>query len=73
MNGTGPMGQGAMSGRGRGFCGSGVGQRMNGGVCCGRRFYSATNELLALQEEEKFPQNELVAIQEEIKTLESQK
>lgn len=67
LNGTGPAGQGAGTGRGLGHCGSGV--RRSWG-CCGygygfRRFISPKNELAVLEDEEKMLQEELAAIRDE--------
>ncbi len=56
LDGTGPMGQSAGTGRGMGPCGTGSGM---GRGCCGgygfgrRRFISPKNELSALENEEK--------------------
>ena len=75
LDGTGPAGQGAGSGRGMGNCGGGVMSRN----CCGRfggigrRFYSSKNELSSLLENEKFLKDELAVVQEEIKAVEAQK
>lgn len=52
FDGTGPMGQGALSGRGLGPCGR-------------RRFISPKNELSALENEEKVLEEELAAVREE--------
>lgn len=67
LNGTGPTGQGAGTGRGLGSCGSGT---RRGWGCCGygygfRRFISPKNELAALEDEEKILQEELATIREE--------
>ena len=65
LDGTGPMGQGAGTGRGMGPCGAGLGL---GRGCCGgygfgrRRFISSKNELSALENEEKMLEEELKAI-----------
>lgn len=75
LDGTGPAGQGAGSGRGMGNCGGG-GMRRS---CCGRlgrmgrKFFSPKNELSALQDNEQFLKDELEAVQEEIKTAKAQK
>ena len=67
LNGTGPMGQGAGTGRGMGPCGGG----MRRGNCCGgsgfgfRRFVSPKNNLTALKEEEKILGEELSAVRKE--------
>ena len=68
MDGTGPMGQGAGTGRGMGSCGAGAG---TGRGCCGvygqgrRRFISPKNELSALENEEKMLLEELEVIKTE--------
>ncbi len=75
LDGTGPVGQGAGSGRGMGNCGGG-GMRRS---CCGRlggmgrKFFSPKNELSALQDNEQFLKDELEAVQEEIKAVKAQK
>jgi len=67
LNGTGPMGQGAGTGRGMGPCGGGIRR----GNCCGgsgfgfRRFVSPKNNLTALEEEEKILGEELSAVRKE--------
>lgn len=76
MDGTGPMGQGEMTGRGRGNCKAE--KRM---FCCGRRSGAnsqAANEspkdrLEILEEGEKMLINELESIQNEIKALKEEK
>jgi hypothetical protein len=76
IDGTGPVGQGPLSGRGMGRCGSGMRQGSCGhfgGFGMGRRFYSPKNELSALQEEEQFLRDELAAVQEEINAVKAQK
>ncbi len=67
LNGTGPAGQGAGTGRGLGPCGGGM---RRGWGCCGygygfRRFISPKNELAALEDEEKKLQEEIAVIREE--------
>ncbi len=75
LDGTGPMGQGAGTGRGMGPCGAGAG---TGRGCCGgydfsrRRFISPKNELSALENEEKMLEEELAAIKEEKSALQNQ-
>ncbi len=74
MDGTGPLGQGPMTGRGMGPCGGGM--RMG---CCGRgqgwgagfrRFFRAPkNQLQALEEEEKMLTEELEAVKAEKEVL----
>lgn len=75
FDGNGPMGQGAGTGRGLGFCGSGM-RRCWGchrGYGFGfRRFISPKNELAALEDEEKILQEELAAIKEEKAVLKDQ-
>jgi hypothetical protein len=77
LDGTGPMSQGPMTGRGVGPCGGGM--RMGRGGCCGgsgfgfRRFFSPKNELAALENEEKILTEELEAIKSEKKAIEDQK
>ena len=76
MNGTGPMGQGAMTGRGRGNCQSG--ERM---FWCGRRLgansrrasSSPKDQLAILEEEDKMLTEELEAIKAEKKALGDEK
>lgn len=66
FDGTGPMGQGPMTGRGLGNCGM---RRF----CRGGRFISPKNELAALEEEQKVLEEELNAIREEINALKDEK
>ncbi len=75
LNGTGPTGQGPMTGRGLGPCGGGMGlgRGCRGSYGYGRRFISPKNELAALEEEERMLTEELSAIHEEIATLKGQK
>lgn len=73
LDGNGPMGQGANTGRGLGNCGGGEAR----GFSCGgrygrRRFISPKNELTALENEEKILEEELAAIKEEITALKDQ-
>lgn len=76
MDGTGPMGQGEMTGRGRGNCKAE--KRM---FCCGRRSGSSVqtgaespkDRLEILEEGEKMLINELESIQNEIKALKEEK
>jgi len=70
QDGTGPMGQGPMSGRGLGYCGVGF----NRGCCFGRglgfgRRWTTVDEKTALDEEEKILEEELSAVREEKKRL----
>lgn len=77
FDGTGPTGQGPMTGRGAGSCGGRM--RMGRGGCCGgsgldfRRFFSPKNELTALENEEKMLTEELEAIKAEKEALKGQK
>ncbi|MFA5751170.1 MAG: DUF5320 domain-containing protein [Candidatus Paceibacterota bacterium] len=73
LDGTGPMGQGAGTGRGLGHCGA----QMRGCWGCRggfgfRRFFSKKNQLSALEEEEKMLEEELEAIKEEKAALKNQ-
>ena len=76
MNGTGPLGQGAGTGRRMGCCGAGVGM---GRGCCGgygqgrRRFISTKNELSALEEEEKRLLADLEVVKAEKEALNAEK
>ncbi len=75
LDGTGPMGQGAGTGRGLGLCGGGMrrGWGCRGGYGFGfRRFISPKNELAALENEEKMLEEELAAIKEEKTALKDQ-
>ena len=75
FNGTGPMGQGSMTGRGFGPCGGGMGRGWGcgGGYGFGfRRFISPKNELAALEDEEKMLEEELAAVKEEKAALKGQ-
>ena len=72
LDGTGPAGQGARTGRGMCPCGGGVGRGWGcrGGYGLGsRRFISPKNELSSLENEEKMLEEELKAIREEKETL----
>lgn len=74
FDGTGPMGQGAGTGRGLGPC---MGGTRRGWGCGGygygfRRFISPKNELAALEDEEKMLEEELAAIKEEKTALKDQ-
>ncbi len=60
FDGTGPWGFGLKTGRGFGPCGY-------------RRYFSAKNELVALEEEIKVLEEELAVLREEKKALEEQK
>ncbi|MFA6553446.1 MAG: DUF5320 domain-containing protein [Patescibacteria group bacterium] len=75
VDGTGPLGQGAGTGRGLGPCGGGMrqGWGCRGGYGFGfRRFISPKNEMAALDEEEKMLKEELQAVKEEKSALQSQ-
>lgn len=72
QDGTGPLGQGAGTGRGQGPCGTGVRCGRFGGNRF-RRFFSATNEKEALVQEEKALENELKAVRQAQKDLKNQK
>ncbi|HNV97190.1 MAG TPA: DUF5320 domain-containing protein [bacterium] len=74
LNGTGPMGQGALTGRGLGRCGNGMG--IGYGCRNGygfRRFISSKNELQALENEEKMLLEELEIIKSEKQALKDEK
>lgn len=74
MDKTGPLGQGAGTGWGRGPCGGGARQ---GRGCWGgfgrRQFASPKNELAALEAEEKMLLGELEVIKAEKEALRAQK
>lgn len=72
MDGTGPLGQGARTGRMMGEC---VGFKRGIGRCLGmgRRFFSEKNEISVLEEEEKALLKELEMIKEEKKALKAKK
>lgn len=75
-NGTGPTGQGPMTGRGMGRCGNGIGMGIGYGCRNGfgfRRFISPKNELSALENEEKMLLEELEVIKAEKEALKDQK
>lgn len=76
MNKTGPLGQGAETGLGRGRCGNGL--RRGRGCWSGyglsrNRYISPKNELAALEEEEKMLLEELEVIKAEKQALKSEK
>lgn len=75
FDGTGPAGQGQMTGRGLGPCGvgSGRGYFMGRGCFGCRRFVSPKNELIALEEEEAILKEELEDIKQEIAELKASK
>jgi len=76
MDKTGPLGQGAGTGRGMGPCGAGM---RHGWGCWGgqdmgrRRFISPKNEMVALEEEEKMLLEELAVVKAEKEALKAQK
>lgn len=76
IDGTGPNGQGAGTGRKMGSCAEGRGMDVG---CCGRnrqnrrRFISPENELSALENEEKNLMEELEIIRKEKEALENKK
>lgn len=73
LDGTGPQGQGPLTGRGFGSCGAGLRRGYGYGRGWGRqRFISPKNELSALEQEEKALQEEIKAIQEEKRALKDQ-
>jgi len=76
MDGTGPMGQGAMTGRGLGPCGGGARAGWCGrfrGMGFGGFFRSPKNQLQALEDEEKMLSDELEAVRAEKEALKGQK
>ncbi len=69
QDGTGPMGAGAMTGRGLGPCGCGMRRGWFGfGRGYGRR-WTKVDEKAALDEEEKMLKEELAQVQKEKQTL----
>lgn len=76
LDGTGPTGQGAGSGRGMGSCSRDTGMRRG---CYGRneparqRYISPINELAALEDEEKILLEKLKNIKAEKEALKEQK
>lgn len=77
MNGTGPMGQGPLTGRGMGRCASDERMFWCGRRMLGRNFLkfslSSEDQLKALDEEEKALVSDLEAIKEEREALKSKK
>ena len=70
LDGTGPLGQGPMTGRGIGPCRGGMVCPYGVGYGYGnRRFASPKNELAALEDEEQMLKDELAAVQEEISAV----
>jgi hypothetical protein len=72
LDGTGPAGQGPMTGRGMGNCGGGMRRGFGFGFGC-RRFISPKNQMISLEEQEKMLEEELSVIKEERKALAGQK
>ena len=74
-NGTGPMSQGAMTGKGLGPCGGGMrrGWGCRDAFGFGRLFRSSKNQDQALEDEEKMLEEELKAVRKEKELLKSQK
>lgn len=74
-DGTGPMGQGPMTGRGSGNCGKGNGQRRGMGFGQGKGFQSrlASSTKEDLDALEKSFEEKLVQVREAKKRLEEQK
>jgi len=70
-DGTGPMGQGALTGRGLGFCGGGMGYGR--GIRRGRRFYTPKEESEVLKDETEILEQELKAIKSRLAQLKGQK
>jgi hypothetical protein len=89
LDGTGPRGQGPMTGRGMGNCtganrvgsragygfgrGRGAGFGMGNGLGLGRSFISPKNNLQVLESEKQSIEEELEVLREEIETLKKQK
>lgn len=70
FDGTGPLGQGQITGRRMGLCGHRLGYDRGFGRNFGfRRFISPKNELTALEDEEKILEEELAAVREEKEAL----
>ncbi|MDD5071304.1 MAG: DUF5320 domain-containing protein [Patescibacteria group bacterium] len=70
LNGTGPMGQGPMTGRGLGPCGGGMRTGWGGRGFGWRSFFrSPKNQQQSLDEEEKMLEEELEAVRAEKKSL----
>ena len=72
-DGTGPSGQGPMTGRGMGPCGCGVGYGMGYNRGYGRRFYNRKEESEILKEEADNLKKELKAIEERMSELNDSK
>ena len=66
MNGTGPQGQGAMTGRGLGPCGRGLGFRR--GMGFSRGFYG--RQVITEKQEKAILEDELEALKQEIQDTE---
>ena len=76
MDGTGPMGAGAMTGRGMGPCGGGMRHGWSGGFMrgMGRSFgfgrrWTTTDEKSALEDEVKILEQELAEAKEDLRSL----
>ncbi|MFH1590319.1 MAG: DUF5320 domain-containing protein [archaeon] len=65
-DGSGPMGQGPLTGRGMGPCDRGFGNRGNFGRGCGRRFASR----MSLQPQQPNKEQEQENLEQDLKTLE---
>jgi Family of unknown function (DUF5320) len=74
FNGTGPLGQGPMTGRGLGLCSGSMafGRGYGRGFGC-RRFYTSEEEGEILKDEEKMLEQELKAVKERLQELGSKK
>lgn len=74
FDGTGPLGQGPMTGRGLGPCGGGMGYGRGYGRGFGcRRFYTRKEEAEILKEETEVLEEELKAIKERLAEIKDQK
>jgi len=78
LDGTGPLGQGAGTGRGMGPCGGGMkmgwcGRGQGWGFGFRRSFRSPKNQLESLEDEEKMLMEELEAVKAEKAALKDQK
>jgi hypothetical protein len=72
FDGTGPRGQGPLTGRGLGPCGYRGRMSFGGGYGYGRRFISPKNELAALEDDKEALKKELEEINNEIADLKKQ-
>jgi hypothetical protein len=73
MDGTGPLGQGSMTGRGMGKCGGNKRNFGGRGLGIGRSTGSPKNNLQTLEEEEKFFNDKLELIKKDKEALKKQK